>query len=132
MTLSGKLTNGGIRVDSEAGAVDVETHNGGVEVSCAGESVRLVTHNGSIKLDATRSGTLGGLVETYNGEVNVRLADVVVVNTCAFVSEAREESVATILELHEQRAEGSELVVTGCMAERYGAELAEALPKPRC
>jgi ribosomal protein S12 methylthiotransferase len=56
-------------------------------------------------------------------------ADVVVVNTCAFVSEAREESVATILELHEQRAEGSELVVTGCMAERYGDELGDALPE---
>ncbi len=56
-------------------------------------------------------------------------ADVVVVNTCAFVEEAREESVATILELHGSRREGSELVVTGCMAQRYGSELAEALPE---
>lgn len=56
-------------------------------------------------------------------------ADVVVVNTCAFVEEAREESVATILALHDQRRDSSELVVTGCMAERYGSELAEALPE---
>jgi ribosomal protein S12 methylthiotransferase len=56
-------------------------------------------------------------------------ADLVVVNTCAFVEEAREESVATILALHEGRADGSRLVVTGCMAERYGDELADALPE---
>jgi ribosomal protein S12 methylthiotransferase len=56
-------------------------------------------------------------------------ADLVVVNTCAFVEEAREESVATILALDEQRPEGSRLVVTGCMAERYGDELADALPE---
>ncbi|MCZ7630365.1 MAG: hypothetical protein M5U19_15605 [Microthrixaceae bacterium] len=58
-------------------------------------------------------------------------ADVVVVNTCAFVAEAREESVATILDLHDRRGEGSELVVTGCMAQRYGSELADALPGGR-
>ena len=56
-------------------------------------------------------------------------ADLVVVNTCAFVEEAREESIATILELDEHRATGAELVVTGCMAERYGSELADALPE---
>jgi ribosomal protein S12 methylthiotransferase len=56
-------------------------------------------------------------------------ADVVVVNTCAFVEEAREESIATILALDDLRADGSRLVVTGCMAERYGEELAEALPE---
>ncbi len=56
-------------------------------------------------------------------------ADLVVVNTCAFIEEAREESVATILSLDEHRAEGSELIVTGCMAQRYGDELAEALPE---
>lgn len=56
-------------------------------------------------------------------------ADLVVVNTCAFVEEAREESVATILALDEARIDGSRLVVTGCMAERYGDELADALPE---
>lgn len=56
-------------------------------------------------------------------------ADLVVVNTCAFIDEARKESIDTILALDDQRREGARLVVTGCMAERYGAELAEALPE---
>lgn len=56
-------------------------------------------------------------------------ADLVVVNTCAFIDEARKESIDTILALEEQRRDGARLVVTGCMAERYGAELAEALPE---
>ncbi|MDO8389627.1 MAG: 30S ribosomal protein S12 methylthiotransferase RimO [Actinomycetota bacterium] len=56
-------------------------------------------------------------------------ADLVVVNTCAFIDEARKESIDTILALEDQRKKGGRLVVTGCMAERYGAELAEALPE---
>jgi ribosomal protein S12 methylthiotransferase len=56
-------------------------------------------------------------------------ADLVVVNTCAFIDEARRESIDTILALDGQRRSGSRLVVTGCMAERYGAELAAALPE---
>ena len=56
-------------------------------------------------------------------------ADLVVVNTCAFIDEARRESIDTILALDEQRRDGSRLVVTGCMAERYGAELAAELPE---
>ncbi len=57
------------------------------------------------------------------------LADVVVVNTCAFIEEARKESIDTVLALDETRKSGSRLVVTGCMAERYGDELREALPE---
>jgi len=56
-------------------------------------------------------------------------ADLVVVNTCAFIEEARQESIDAILALDDERADGSRLVVTGCMAERYGEELAEALPE---
>jgi ribosomal protein S12 methylthiotransferase len=56
-------------------------------------------------------------------------ADLVVVNTCAFIDEARRESIDTILALEERRKAGSRLVVTGCMAERYGPELAAALPE---
>jgi ribosomal protein S12 methylthiotransferase len=56
-------------------------------------------------------------------------ADLVVVNTCAFIEDARRESIDTILALTEQRKTGARLVVTGCMAERYGAELAAALPE---
>ena len=53
-------------------------------------------------------------------------ADLIVVNTCAFIESAREESVDTILTLRD-RAEDARLVVTGCMAERYGDELDQAL-----
>lgn len=56
-------------------------------------------------------------------------ADLVVVNTCAFIESARQESIDTVLALSDQRREGAHLVVTGCMAERYGAELAAALPE---
>jgi len=56
-------------------------------------------------------------------------ADVVVVNTCAFVEAARRESIDTVLALADARRPGARLVVTGCMAERYGADLAEALPE---
>jgi ribosomal protein S12 methylthiotransferase len=56
-------------------------------------------------------------------------ADLLVVNTCAFVEEARQESIDTILALSEQRRPGARLVVTGCLAERYGQELAAELPE---
>ena len=56
-------------------------------------------------------------------------ADLVVVNTCAFIEAARQESIDTILELADARAEGSRLVVTGCLAERHGEELVAALPE---
>ena len=56
-------------------------------------------------------------------------ADIVVVNTCAFIDEARQESVDTILSLSDQRREGAKLVVTGCMAERHSDEIADSLPE---
>ena len=56
-------------------------------------------------------------------------ADLVVVNTCAFIEDARQESIDVVLALAERKADGARLVVTGCMAERYGDELAAALPE---
>ena len=56
-------------------------------------------------------------------------ADLIVVNTCAFIEEAREESINTILAIEDERSPDARLVVTGCMAERYGDELADALPE---
>ena len=52
-----------------------------------------------------------------------------VVNTCAFIEEARKESIDAVLSLADAKAPGASLVVTGCLAERYGDELAEALPE---
>lgn len=56
-------------------------------------------------------------------------ADVIVVNTCAFIEAARQESIDTVLALSGARRPGARLVVTGCLAERYGNELVEALPE---
>ncbi len=55
-------------------------------------------------------------------------ADLVVVNTCAFIEAARQESIDTVLAVRDL-APDAEVVVTGCMAERYGEELADALPE---
>ena len=56
-------------------------------------------------------------------------ADLVVVNTCAFIESARQESIEAVLEAAAARRPGARLVVTGCLAERYGDELARALPE---
>jgi ribosomal protein S12 methylthiotransferase len=58
-------------------------------------------------------------------------ADVIVVNTCAFIDAAKEESVDTILEMAEFKkdATAKKLVVTGCLAQRYSDELAKDIPE---
>ncbi|MBB4776738.1 30S ribosomal protein S12 methylthiotransferase RimO [Actinomadura livida] len=53
-------------------------------------------------------------------------ADVVVVNTCGFIEAAKKDSIDTLLAAHDS---GAKVVAAGCMAERYGKELAEALPE---
>jgi ribosomal protein S12 methylthiotransferase len=69
------------------------------------------------------------LADGMSATADIGAADLVVVNTCAFVEEAREESVNTILALSDARRDGARLVVTGCLAERSGDELAEAMPE---
>jgi len=58
-------------------------------------------------------------------------ADVLVVNTCAFIDSAKQESVDAILEMAEvkKQAAGRRLVVTGCLAERYRDELKQEIPE---
>jgi len=56
-------------------------------------------------------------------------ADVVMVNTCGFIEDARRESVETILDLGEAKRPDAKLVVVGCMAQRYESELTAALPE---
>ncbi|WP_233160800.1 30S ribosomal protein S12 methylthiotransferase RimO [Actinophytocola xanthii] len=57
-------------------------------------------------------------------------ADVIVVNTCGFVESAKKDSVDTLLEAAEVgETTGAKVVAVGCMAQRYGAELAESLPE---
>ncbi len=58
-------------------------------------------------------------------------ADIIVVNTCSFINDAKEESIDTILEVADYKQNGNcrLLVVTGCMPQRYKAELAKQLPE---
>jgi len=56
-------------------------------------------------------------------------ADVIIVNTCGFIDAAKEESVNTVLSLHDARKEDSVLVMAGCLSERYKEELATQMPE---
>jgi len=60
-------------------------------------------------------------------------ADVLVVNTCAFIDSAKEESINSILEAHQQRGlckrPNQKLIVSGCMSQRFSSELRESLPE---
>ncbi len=56
-------------------------------------------------------------------------ADVIIVNTCGFIDAAKEESVNTVLSLHDERKEDSVLVMAGCLSERYKDDLATQIPE---
>jgi ribosomal protein S12 methylthiotransferase len=60
-------------------------------------------------------------------------ADVLVINTCAFIDSAKEESIEAILEAHQQRGlskkPGQKLIVSGCMSQRFSRELRESMPE---
>ncbi len=57
-------------------------------------------------------------------------ADVIIVNTCGFINDAKQESIDTILEMAQYKQSGcSALIVTGCLAQRYADELSEELPE---
>ncbi len=77
------------------------------------------------------SDKLSGLLESdgYQRAGRPEEADLLVVNTCAFIEAAREESIEAVLELASTRKPGARLTVTGCLAERYGQELAQAMPE---
>jgi ribosomal protein S12 methylthiotransferase len=65
----------------------------------------------------------------YRRAADADTADLVVVNTCAFIDAARQESIEAVLTLAASRRPDARLVVTGCLAERYGDELRAALPE---
>jgi ribosomal protein S12 methylthiotransferase len=77
---------------------------------------------------------LGSVLKTgMQITANADEADVLVVNTCAFIDSAKEESIDAILEAHQQRGlnkrPGQKLIVSGCMSQRFSRELREALPE---
>src|SRR5438105_15187677 len=74
-----------------------------------------------------------GLAQNAGHELtdNPDPADVLVVNTCAFIDSAKQESIDAILEMAQHKKDGSceRLIVTGCMAERYRSELITQIPE---
>jgi ribosomal protein S12 methylthiotransferase len=74
-----------------------------------------------------------GLAEQAGHEItsDAESADVLVVNTCAFIDRAKQESIDTILEMAEikKKGDGRRLIVTGCLAERYREELKTEIPE---
>jgi len=71
---------------------------------------------------------LGRLKEYEITDDNTQ-ADVIIVNTCGFIDAAKEESINTVLNLHDERKEDSILVMSGCLSERYKEELQADMPE---
>lgn len=76
---------------------------------------------------------IGILVEKKGLEItnNIKEADIVVVNTCGFIGDAKEESIGAILEVAEEKKEGNlkKIIVAGCLAQRYKEELLNEIPE---
>ncbi|WP_170019293.1 30S ribosomal protein S12 methylthiotransferase RimO [Campylobacter sp. RM16190] len=70
-----------------------------------------------------------GRLQNYEITDDVAVADVIIINTCGFIDSAKQESIRSILEVHEARKKGSLLVVTGCLMQRYKEELIKELPE---
>ena len=75
---------------------------------------------------------LGALVsEGYEFTEDESIADVIVVNTCCFINDAKQESIDTIIDVGQWKTDGNckRLVVTGCLAQRYKDEIIKELPE---
>ena len=86
-----------------------------------------MSHLGCEKNRIDSEHMLGLLAQAgYQVDSNEELADYVIVNTCSFIQDAREESVRTLVELAEAN---KKIVITGCMAQHFKGELLEELPE---
>jgi ribosomal protein S12 methylthiotransferase RimO len=70
-----------------------------------------------------------GKLQNFTLTDNQEEADVIIVNTCGFIDAAKQESINTVLSLHEGRKEDSLLVMAGCLSERYKEELSKEMPE---
>jgi len=70
-----------------------------------------------------------GKLQNFTLTDNQEEADVIIVNTCGFIDAAKQESINTVLNLHDARKEDSVLVMAGCLSERYKEELAKDMPE---
>ncbi|ACB53785.1 CHP1125-containing protein [Crocosphaera subtropica ATCC 51142] len=86
-----------------------------------------VSHLGCEKNRIDSEHMLGILAQQgYSIDANEELADYVIVNTCSFIQEAREESVRTLVELAEAN---KKIIISGCMAQHFQEQLLEELPE---
>ena len=86
-----------------------------------------ITHLGCEKNRIDSEHMLGLLVEAgYDVDANEELADYVIVNTCSFIQDAREESVRTLVELAEAK---KKIVISGCLAQHFQEQLLEEIPE---
>ena len=70
-----------------------------------------------------------GKLQNYELTDEANDADVIIVNTCGFIDAAKEESINTVLGLHQDRKEDSLLVMAGCLSERYKDDMMEQMPE---
>lgn len=72
-----------------------------------------------------------GILEDENHIIvnNPEEADIIMVNTCGFINDAKTESIEKILEMAEYKEGGKKLVVSGCLSQRYGEELYKEMPE---
>jgi len=70
-----------------------------------------------------------GKLQNFTLTDNQEEADIIIVNTCGFIDAAKQESINTVLNLHDARKEDSVLVMAGCLSERYKEELAKDMPE---
>lgn len=70
-----------------------------------------------------------GKLKDYTITNDASSADVIIVNTCGFIDSAKQESLNTIFNLHDERKKESVLVMAGCLSERYQGELQKELPE---
>jgi len=106
----------------------------------AGEQHVLTTKVGLVQLGCAKNqvdgeemlGALAGTRgETVQFVADKADADVLIVNTCGFINSAKEESIAAILDAvrRKERGQVSKVIVTGCLAQRYGSDLAKEIPE---
>jgi ribosomal protein S12 methylthiotransferase len=107
------LEIGGLGIDSEV----IEMKIGLVSLGCPKNLV-----DGEVML---------GYAQQAGHEItaDAKDADVIVVNTCAFIDNAKQESIDAILEMAQHKRDGKRLVVTGCLGERYRDELKKEIPE---
>ena len=74
---------------------------------------------------------IGSLSEKYDITNDPKLANIILVNTCGFIESSKQESIDTILEMSEYKKKYNcaVLIATGCLTQRYGAELLELMPE---